>query len=151
MENHDKGHHHKAAFAGKQAAKAVAVLLVVGAVAFWGGMKYQGSKTTAARAGFTAQGGAGRPGGRGAAGGFVTGDILSVDASGITVKMRDGSSKIVLVPGSAAILKSTTGTSTDLAVGQSVTVTGSPNSDGSLNAQTVQIRPAGMGAQGPGR
>ena len=153
MENHEKGHHHKETLGGKRIVSAVIVLLLVGGASFWGGMKYQGNKNTAAKAGYGAgfPGGSGRAGGRGAAGGFVTGDILSKDASSITVKMRDGSSKIVLIPGSAAILKSTTGTTTDLAIGQSVTVIGSPNSDGSLNAQTVQIRPAGMGPQGPGR
>ena len=81
-------------------------------------------------------------------GGFATGDIISHDDTGITIKMRDGSTKIILVPASAVVLKSSSGAPSDLSVGQSVTVTGATNADGSINAQTVQIRPAGSPAVG---
>ncbi len=128
---------------------AVAVIIaLIGS--FYDGMQYQKSK--AGGRGAFAAGAAGRAGAmRNAMGGFATGDILSHDDTGITIKMRDGSSKIILVPASAAVLKSTSGSLGDLSVGQSVTVTGSTNADGSINAQTVQIRPAGMATPGAGR
>ncbi len=44
--------------------------------------------------------------GRGTMGGFTAGEVLSKDDSGITIKMMDGSTKIVLVNGSTAVMKS---------------------------------------------
>jgi len=81
----------------------------------------------------------------GANGGFTAGQIISKDANGITIKMQDGSTKIILVGGSAQIMKQASGTLDDLSVGEEVTITGSANSDGSITAQTVSLRPAGMG------
>ena len=120
----------------------IAVVLVI--IAFYGGMKYDQSKTVTPTAGTGnfAQGG-GR-GGRFAGGGAgaVSGNILSVDASGITVQLRDGSSKIVVIPASASIVKSVPGSSSDLAVGKGVIANGTANSDGSVTAANVQIRQA---------
>ena len=79
---------------------------------------------------------------RGSFGGSVSGQILSVDANGITVGLTSGGSKIVIIPQSANILKSTQGTSGDLSVGSNVTIQGSTNTDGSVTAQMIQIRPA---------
>ncbi len=93
--------------------------------------------------------GRGGPGGAtfraGANGGFTAGEIISKDANGITVKMQDGSTKIILVGASAQIAKQTSGTLEDLSVGQNVMITGSTNSDGSITAATVSLRPAGFG------
>ncbi len=76
--------------------------------------------------------------------GITAGDILSVDSSSITVKMPNGSTQIVLLGGSTEILKSVAGTAADLSTGVSVMVSGSQNSDGSITAKSIQIRPAGM-------
>jgi hypothetical protein len=75
--------------------------------------------------------------------GFVTGQIISADSQSITVKQQDGSTKVVYFSGSTTIDKTVTGVATDLLVGQEVTTNGTANSDGSIAAQTIQLRPAG--------
>jgi hypothetical protein len=128
----------------------VVVALIAAGVGFYGGMLYQQKKDVSQRGQRAAQFGfgAGGPGGTGTrrgagngAGGFVSGQIISQDSQGITVKSNDGSSKIVLVSGSAQISKFDPGTSTDLQIGKDVTVMGTTNSDGSVTAQNIQIRP----------
>ncbi|HVV15061.1 MAG TPA: hypothetical protein VHD55_01510 [Candidatus Paceibacterota bacterium] len=138
----------------------VIAVVLVGA-SFWAGTLYAKSGSQGrgqfAGAAFTrgmgTGGGAGFQGGMNArvGGGFTAGEVLSRDASGITLKMADGSTKIVLLSASTAVTKSAAGTLDDLAPGTSVVVTGSGNSDGSITAQSVQIRPAGATQMQGGR
>ncbi len=120
---------------------------------FYGGTVY-GKDHPAARAGAAAF--AGRTGGTfnrqgGAAlgmGGFTSGSIIAKDDKSITVKLNNTTSnvgqgsKIIFLDGTTKISKEVTGTATDLAVGTQVSVAGTANPDGSINAATVQIRPA---------
>lgn len=69
----------------------------------------------------------------------VQGEILSVDEKGITVKLMDGSSKIVLFSDSTTIGKSTVGIKSDLKTNSKVMVTGTQNSDGSFTASSVLL------------
>src|SRR6185503_11265059 len=105
----------------------VAVLLI--GVGFGGGFAFAKSQSPRGFGSFTVNGQAvsfnGRGGAAGGAmfrtganGGFSTGEIISKDANGITIKMQDGSSKIVLVGGSTQIAKQAAGTLDDLTVGQ---------------------------------
>ncbi|MFH0928505.1 MAG: hypothetical protein V1821_03460 [bacterium] len=131
----------------------VIAILVVGAGSFYGGTKYAQSKTptspfpAGARQFDTAGANAMRFSGNvpaGAAqnrGGLVAGEVISSDDNGVTVKMRDGSSKIIIIGASTEITKSAAGAISDLVVGQSLTIMGDANADGSVTAKTVQIRP----------
>ena len=127
--------------------------VIVLIAAFYGGMVYGGNNVRASinsrgQRGVGAQafgGGAGATSGfnRGAAGGgFTAGQIIAKDDKSITVSIMGGGSKIIFLDTNTKISKQTDGTAADLAVGTQVLVTGASNTDGSLNAQMVQIRPA---------
>lgn len=127
----------------------VVVAIIVGAAAFFGGMQYQISKapTMGGQVGGrgNVQMGAGGPGGmqggQRAAMGMtpVAGEIISQDDTSITVKLPDGSTKIVLISDSTAINKASTGAKTDLITGEQITVFGTQNQDGSVTAQNISI------------
>jgi hypothetical protein len=130
---------------------AVVLVLVVASGSFYGGMAYAKSKQPVRNGNFTGQFGAGVAGANRTGmrtGGFTAGQILSKDATGITIKMQDGSTKIILIGSSTQVMKTATGSANDLVTGTDVTVTGSANSDGSITAQSVQIRPAGSMSSG---
>lgn len=122
----------------------VVLVIIVGAGAFWGGTKYQQSRQASVARQF-----AGGQGGRMGQGqgnrtvGLrpVDGEIISSDASSITVKLADGSSKIVILSDNTQISQSSTAGKSDLKVGEKVAVFGQQNSDGSITAQTVQLNP----------
>jgi len=73
--------------------------------------------------------------------GQIIGEILSTDEKSITVKMTDGSSKIILINDKTAINKATQGTVSDLKVGEKVAVFGVTNADGSVSGQNIQLNP----------
>ncbi len=131
----------------------IGVALLVGIGSFYGGMRYAQAKAPArgARMGQATggngqfQGAAGRNGAaRSGMGGFVNGDILANDGKTLTVKLRDGGSKIVFLGDTTEILKSVAGAASDLEVGKAVMVIGKTNDDGSMTAQNIQLRPAMM-------
>ena len=74
-------------------------------------------------------------------GGFTTGTVLSKDTTSLTIKGRDGGSKVVFFSDKTSVTKSVEGTVADLSIGNDVAVTGTLNTDGSVTAQSVQIRP----------
>lgn len=134
----------------------IAALVIAGG-SFFAGMQYQ--KSTLPQAGgnfanltpqqrqarlqqFGQNGGTGGfRGGNGAGGGITAGDILSKDATSVTIKLRDGGSKIIFLSDKTQVMKTTDGSTTDLTVGQQVSVQGTANPDGSISAQSIQIRP----------
>lgn len=122
---------------------AIVAILVVGGAAFFGGMQYQKSQ----RGNFAQANGQSRTAlGQGAQGNRanfrpINGEILNADDKSITVKLTDGSSKIVLLSGTSTITEATSATKQALTVGKQVLVVGTANSDGSVTASNIQLNP----------
>jgi len=139
------------------------LIIAFAAGAFYGGTLYQKSKQPSfgqfnrgTTNGTSRNGITGTSGGqRGQGQGFrpVNGQIISADDKSITVKLTDGSSKIVLFSGSTQINKATQGTKSDLTQGTTVAVFGQDNSDGSVTAQNIQLNPVSRDqqSQNPGQ
>lgn len=139
----------------------VVVVLVVAAGSFYGGMTYGKSQTsTAASAGFQGVDGQGAPGDfqgfrgqgqNGAAGartdavqpGSTFGQIESIDGNTLSVTDRNGNPVTVQVTDTTLIEKNASVSVSDLAAGDTVIISGSDNSDGSITARSVQVAPAG--------
>ena len=119
-------------------------IVVVGAVSFYGGMQYQSSLRGTGRAG----GFGGQAATRGAQNRPVTGDVVSVDTDSLTVKVSDGSTKIVNIAPDTSYAKTATATASEVQVGTKVGVFGQTNSDGSVTAQSVQLNPQFRGPNG---
>ena len=128
---------------------AIAVSILVGGGSFYGGMVYEKNQRGNIR---NFQQGAGNMQGfanrqQGGVGGFIIGDIISKDDKSITVKLRDGGSKIIFYSNTTEVSKFAYGVSTDLEINKTVSVTGDANQDGSITAKTIQIRPMVAPAQ----
>jgi hypothetical protein len=117
----------------------IILAVIVGAGGFFAGMKYQQSKSPR----FSNFQGAGNGQFQQRTQGFrlVNGEIISADDKSITVKLQDGSSKIILLSDTATISKSADATKADLKVGEKVAAFGTENSDGSVTAQNIQLNP----------
>ncbi len=137
---------------------ALGALIVVGGASFWGGMTYAANKSASAGETVSRFGQGGTRGGRFGGGGGAFGRIVAKDATSITIELMGGpnatstgqgtGSKIVLYDTNTQIGKFTTGSLNDLSVGENVSISGTGNSDGSITAQMIQIRPANV--QRPG-
>ncbi|MCL4208415.1 hypothetical protein KJZ63_02150 [Patescibacteria group bacterium] len=138
----------------------VSALAVVGATSFYAGTKFQQSRSFSGgfgsgnfagrmmdsagnrqfdikRTGGSTQGfqvggmlGSGRP---------ASGEIIAVDGQSLTIKSQDGSTKIVLLSDKTTVNKTEAGATSDLKTGESIMVVGTPNQDGSLTAQVINL------------
>lgn len=130
--------------------KPVTVFLItigVGAICFFGGMKYQESVLQTARqigygsggmrtTGMRTDGQPNRTGVR-----PVNGEVLSSDEDSVTVKTQDGGSKIVLYTEKTMINRASVAEKTDIKAGETVMIMGTENADGSMTAQNIQLNP----------
>ena len=132
--------------------------LIIFGLGFWGGMTYQKKKTTTGKESFangerpsmpdgtsgTKGNGNGTPPsgfGNGRNGGGMTeGEIISKSDTSLTIKTSDGSTKTVYFSDSTTISKNETGSSSDLAVGTKVSVSGTTNTDNSVTGKMIMIR-----------
>lgn len=71
----------------------------------------------------------------------TNGEVIKRDATSMTVKMGDGSSKLVLISDSTKVTTSAETDIKDVMVGSKVVVVGSTNPDGSITAQNIQLNP----------
>ena len=154
---------------------AVILVLVIAAGSFYGGMVFGKSQATASAAtvpmnfpagfqppdGAALQGdGAGRFGARGQAGaggafgaqpGMIFGEIQSIEGDTLVIADPNGGQTRVQVTDTTLIEKNASVEVTDLAPGETVMVSGSENSDGSVTARSVQVAPAGRMMLGGGQ
>lgn len=124
-----------------------AIVLIVAGASFFGGILFQKSQTRSTFAQFAngqnrfmRNGMMGQNGNRGF-GGAVVGEIAAIDNDSLTIKLPDGSSKIINLSQSTTFSKTETGSKNDLKTGIRVAAIGTTNSDGSITAQNIQINP----------
>jgi hypothetical protein len=134
---------------------AVVLLVAVGAGGFYGGLAYAAYTAQQAanvRASFLAgRGGTAGAGGTGAggAGGGVVGTIKSINGNTLQVSTAENVTTVTL-SGTTNVMKTVTATTSDLQVGQQITVRGQRDSSGNVAATSIQVVPAGATAGGPG-
>ncbi len=134
----------------------VFVAFVIASLSFYAGTAYQKRKTPNIANNSLEQrmqqfggrgGNGGGPLGRGGMGGgirnggLVNGEVMLKDAQSMVLKLRDGGSRIVFFSASTTIGKMTEGSWQDVVAGSQVMVAGSTNADGSMTAQSIQMRP----------
>ena len=73
-------------------------------------------------------------------GGGIVGTISKVEGSTITVTQRDGTTATVVVPSSATVNKTVSGSVSDLTPGTSIAVRGA-TADGKTTAETITLNP----------
>jgi len=125
----------------------IVLAIGIGVIAFYGGMKYGQSLALKnltpekMREIFQQRGGPvfTQNQGQGQRAGFLSGQVISKDENSLTIKLADGSTKIIFLSQLTQISKATEGTREDIETGKEVSVTGTQNEDGSLTARTIQI------------
>lgn len=131
----------------KNIAIAAVVVILSSGVSFYAGTKYRSSTspqtTFSGRNGaFVRQGAGQQAGGRQIIRGRpIIGEVISQDEGGVTIKLPDGSSKIVAMSAKTTISKTTNTTKDELQPGAKVAAFGIENPDGSVTADNIQLNP----------
>jgi hypothetical protein len=127
----------------------VIAIVALGGGFFWG--KASGAATRTAGFAGAYSSSTRRTAGGAAGGGLVTGQIATMDSSSITLQLANGNSEVVFYSTSTPVSEPTMVSVNTLKVGTTIMVGGTSNSDGSLTAQTIQVRAAGTsGGYGAG-
>lgn len=71
----------------------------------------------------------------------ISGEILTKEDKNLTLKLRDGGSKIIFFTENTPITKNVAGATSDLSPNKTIFINGKTNQDGSVNADSIQIRP----------
>jgi hypothetical protein len=137
----------------------IVLCVAVGAGAFYGGTVYERQQATNVRNSFfngrgggAGGGGAGGPGGGGGGGfggGAVFGTVKSVTGNTIQISTPQNVTTINLSD-ATTVMKTITGTVSDIQVGDTITVRGTADSSGNVAADSVQVLPAGTTFGGGG-
>ncbi len=69
----------------------------------------------------------------------TSGEVISLGENTITIKLDNGSNKIVLFSPKTDINKPASASASELKTGEKVTVMGQENSNGSLTAQSIRL------------
>ncbi len=137
------------------------VVVGVAAVSFFGGIQYQKSQASEMPnfgAGMrNAQGRNnsefGRPnnnqGNMGGRNGMIVGEVSSKDANSLTIKMSDGSSRIVILSDNTTYRMASEASSDKVEVGTKVAVMGNQGTDGSTTAENIEINPIARALDNP--
>ena len=124
--------------------KKLASIAVVALVVGFGAGYYMHPSAAATGSTATRTGAGAYTGARGGAtaGGILSGTVAAADSGSITLDTRDGSSHVVLITPATTVSKSVSGAISDVSIGSTVSVSGTTNSDGSVSATNIQLRPA---------
>lgn len=127
----------------KQSNLVIGIIVIVFTTGgFFGGLTYQRSKIpTYARGQFNMNLQNGQQARNRVGGEQTVGQILSLDPTTLTVKLPDGSSKIVLLTSTTTYTATTESTQSTLKVGDTIATFGRTNTDGSITAQNIQLNP----------
>lgn len=125
----------------------VLVAVIIALAAFFGGVKYQQGRQAKSLA--QTRGQFGRSGQGAFRGGrAVTGEVVASDDKTLTIKLVDGSTKIIILSSTTNISRATQGSRDDLKVGTRVSVFGGENNDGSVTAQNILLNPEAVNLGG---
>lgn len=72
-----------------------------------------------------------------------SGEVTAKDNQSLTLKLADGSAKIVFYSASTTVSQFQASSVDDLSIGTSVMISGKTNDDGSITASMIQVRPQG--------
>lgn len=127
--------------------------VIAGGVGFRGGTKYSQNQRLSRFGEMGNRGGVRTPNGStqpelGARGGMLVGEVGAKDDKSVTVKLADGSSKIVILSSTTTYRTATDTSADELQVGKSIAVQGTPNADGSTTATSIELNPVMRGQTG---
>jgi hypothetical protein len=132
----------------------IVVALIFGIGGFFGGKAFSDYQRAQQRGNFGRQfatGASGTAGRNRLNGRPVSGSVMSIDEKSLTVKMVDGSTRIVILPDSATFSETINASKSAIKVGGNIAAFGTDNTDGSITAQNIQLNPAfrNMGGNNP--
>jgi hypothetical protein len=119
----------------------VIVVLIVGAGAFYTGMKYAQSKNLRFN---NIQNLQNKQFQKRNTNSFqpLNGEVIDIQENTLTLKLSDNTSKIILLDSNTNISKTTKVTKDEIKVGEKIAVFGTKNSDGTLTAINININPS---------